>query len=82
MPRTAVGENEIKNRVLRGSIDNAKRLKDLGMDDLSALTGIPESTLYAKIREPDKFNLRELRLICKALRIPEEEKQRLGGLIL
>ena len=82
MPRTAVGENEIKNRVLRGSIDNAKRLKDIGMDDLSALTGIPESTLYAKIREPDKFNLREVRLICKALRIPEEENQRLGGLIL
>jgi len=82
VPRAAVGENEIKNRVLRGSIDNAKRLKDIGMDDLSTLTGIPESTLYAKIREPDKFNLRELRLICKALRIPEEEKQRLGGLIL
>lgn len=30
MPRTAVSENEIKNRVLRGSIDNARRLKDMG----------------------------------------------------
>ena len=82
MPITAVSENEIKNRVLRGSIDNARRLKDMGIDDLSNLTGIPESTLYAKIRDPNKFNLRELRLICKALKITEEEKRRLGGLIL
>lgn len=78
MPRIAVSEDEMKDRILRGSIKNAKELQGIEISKLSKLTGIPESTLYAKIRAPSCFTVRELRLVFKALRYPTEEKERIG----
>ena len=78
MPRIAICEDERKNRILRGGIKNAQELQGIKVSKMSKLTGIPESTLYAKIREPSSFTIRELRLVYGVLKIPEEEKERLG----
>lgn len=78
MPRLAVSTDEKKNRVLRGSIKNAQELQDVNIEKLSKLTGIPTSTLYAKIRDPACFTIRELRLVCKVLKYPDEEKERIA----
>lgn len=76
MPKVAVSVLETKNRVARGSIKNALEVQGMSVEKLSALTGIPKSTLHSKIREPEKFNVREMRLVFKALHFPAEEKER------
>lgn len=78
MPRLTVSKDEEMNRIIRGSIKNAQELQGVGVEKLSRLTGIPSSTLYHKIRNPESLNVRELRLIFKTLRYKEEEKERLG----
>ncbi|MDY3109285.1 MAG: hypothetical protein SOW50_04135 [Lachnospiraceae bacterium] len=78
MPRLAVSENEKKDRILRGSIKNAQELQGLNAEKISRLTGIPKSTVYAKIRDPERLTIRELRLICGVLKYPDEEKERIG----
>lgn len=78
MARKAVSVEERQNRVLQGSIENAKVLQDTEVPVISRLTGIPKSTLYAKIRSPDTFTVRELRLVFKALKYPVEEKERIA----
>lgn len=78
MPKLSVSAEEQKNRVLRGSIKNAQELQGINVEKLSKLTGIPASTLYAKIRDPACFTIRELRLVCKVLKYPEEEKERIA----
>lgn len=78
MPRLAISKDEEMNRIIRGSIKNAQELQGVGVEKLSRLTGIPLSTLYHKIRNPESLNVRELRLIFRTLRYKEEEKERLG----
>ena len=78
MPRLAISEAEEKNRVIRGSIKNARELHAINMQALAKLTGIPVSTLYAKTKDPDTMTIRELRVICKALKYSVEEKERIA----
>ena len=44
------------------------------LPQIAKSAGIPYSTLYKRIREPDKFQRGELRRLCKALKIPDAEK--------
>lgn len=43
---------------------------------------MPESTLYYRIRNPGTFSLKELQNIFAVLKMPKEEKERLGGKIM
>lgn len=78
MPKLAVPKTEMQNRILRGSLKNARELKDMDVPRLSALTGIAKSTLYLRLKHPETFTVRELRLVMEVLKVPEEERSRIG----
>lgn len=79
MPRSLVKNiPEEQNDILRGSIKNLMEIRRTDIPGLAKKTGIKRSTLYSKIRDPDKLTLRELRGLYKALQVPDEEKERLG----
>ena len=79
MPRSMVRNiPEEQNCILRGSIKNMMEIRRTTVPEVARKAGMKESTLYAKIRDPAKLTLRELRALYKALQIPEEEKERLA----
>lgn len=79
MPRSMVRNiPEEQNCIFRGSIRNQMEIRRTSVQELAKKSGMKESTLYAKIRKPDMFTLRELRNIYKALQLPVEEKERLA----
>lgn len=41
---------------------------------LAKKAGMPYSTIYARLRDPDTFRRNELRSICRVLKIPEEKR--------
>lgn len=45
---------------------------------LAKRIGMPSATLYKRLHEPDTFRRGEMKRICKALKIPEDER---GGLL-
>lgn len=79
MPRSLVRNiPEEQNDIFRGSIRNLMEIRRTDIPGLARKAGMAESTLYAKIRDPAKFTLRELRSLYKALQVPDEEKERLA----
>lgn len=79
MPRSMVRNiPEEQNCILRGSIKNQIELRRTTIPELARKSGMKESTLYAKIRDPSRLTLRELRSLYRALQIPVEEKERLA----
>ena len=79
MPRSIVRNiPEEQNCIFRGSIKNQMEIRRIDVPGLARKAGMAESTLYAKIRDPAKFTLRELRNLYKALQVPDEEKERLA----
>lgn len=59
-------------------IQSGKVMEGVSVEKLSKLTGIPKSTLYQRFSVPEDIRLGELREILKVLKIPEEEKERIG----
>lgn len=49
----------------------------LDMPEVAKRCGIPKSTFYARMREPDTFRRWELKALCKVLKIPEERRSEL-----
>lgn len=79
MPRSIVRNiPEEQNCIFRGSIKNMIELRRTTVPEVARKAGMKESTLYAKIRDPAKLTLRELRGLYKALQVPDEEKERLA----
>lgn len=78
MSKLNANTEEGKNRIIRGSIKNAQSIQDINVSKLSKLTGIPASTLYQKMRNPEKFTIEELRIVFKVLRYRQEEKERIA----
>ena len=79
MPRSMVRNiPEEQNCIFRGSIKNLMEIRRTDIPGLARKAGMAESTLYAKIRDPANFTLRELRNLYKALQVPDEEKERLA----
>lgn len=79
MPRSMVRNiPEEQNCIIRGSIKNLMEIRRMGVSEVAWKAGIKESTLYAKIRDPAKFTLRDLRGLYKALQVPAEEKERIA----
>ena len=76
MPRLSVSKDEEMNRALRGSIKYAQEVKGMDGLKLSKLTGIPKSTLYHKLKNPDRFTVRELRMVFKVLGYREDDKEK------
>ena len=79
MPRSMVRNiPEEQNCIFRGSIKNLIELRRTNVAEVARKAGMKQSTLYAKIRDPAKFTLRELRVLYKTLQVPDDEKERLA----
>lgn len=79
MPRSMVRNiPEEQNCIFRGSIKNLMEIRRTNVAEVARKAGMKESTLYAKIRDPAKLTLRELRNLYKALQVSDEEKERLA----
>lgn len=79
MPRSMVRNiPEEQNCIIRGSIKNLMEIRRMDVSEVARKAGMKESTLYAKIRDPAKFTLRDLRGLYKALQVPAEEKERIA----
>ena len=79
MPRSMVRNiPEEQNCIIRGSIKNLMEIRRMDVSEVARKAGMKESTLYAKIRDPAKLTLRELRSLYKALHVPDEEKERIA----
>ncbi|HIZ75412.1 MAG TPA: hypothetical protein H9723_09275 [Candidatus Mediterraneibacter stercoravium] len=79
MPRSMVRNiPEEQNCIFRGSIKNLMEIRRTNVPEVARKAGMKESTLYAKIRDPAKLTLRELRSLYKALQVPDEEKERIA----
>jgi len=78
LPRLKVNESELRCRKLRGCIKNAQEIQGINTVKTAELTGIPVSTLYARLKNPDDFSVRELRDVFRVLKIPEKEKERIA----
>lgn len=49
----------------------------LEIPEVAKRCGIPKTTFYARMREPDTFRRWELKAVCKVLKIPEERRSQL-----
>ena len=79
MPRSmARNIPEEQNCIIRGSIKNLMEIRRMDVSEVARKAGMKESTLYAKIHDPAKFTLRDLRGLYKALQVPAEEKERIA----
>lgn len=78
MPKLKLSDRERQNRTLIAIIQSGKVMESVSVEKLSKLTGIPKSTLYQRFGVPEDIRLGELREILKVLKIPEEEKERIG----
>lgn len=78
MPKLKLSDRERQNRTLIAIIQSEKVMEGVSVEKLSKLTGIPKSTLYQRFSVPEDIRLGELREILKVLKIPEEEKERIG----
>ena len=54
-------------------IKGRARMKGLGVPELAKKVGIPESTLYRKLKIPGGINLAELELLDEAVEFEESE---------
>lgn len=77
MPRIPPSENEMKNRILIGSIENRMRIMGYDKREVAKKSGFAESTFYYRLRQPETFSLRELRVVFKVLRYPAEEAEKI-----
>ena len=78
VPRLKVNESELRGRKLRGCIKNAQEIQGINTIKTAELTGIPVSTLYARLKNPDDFSVGELRAVFRVLKITSEEKERIA----
>ena len=78
MPKLKINESELRCRKLRGCIKNAQEIQGINTIKTAELTGIPVSTLYARLKTPDDFSVGELRAVFRVLKITSEEKERIA----
>ena len=50
MPKLKINESELRCRTLRGCIKNAQEIQGINTIKTAELTGIPVSTLYARLK--------------------------------
>ena len=73
MPKLKTSERERQNRTLLAIIESGKT-----MTAIDTQTGIPPSTLYQRLSQPDNIRISELREILRVLKITDEEKAKIG----
>lgn len=77
MPRIPPSENEMRNRILIGSMENRMRIMGYEKREVARKSGMADSTFYYRLNHPETFSLRELRVIFKVLKYPGEEAEKI-----
>ena len=78
MPRVVLNESQRDKEAVESLIKKHAGAMRLTMPMLAKRIGMPSATLYKRLHEPDTFRRGEMKRICKALKIPEDER---GGLL-
>ena len=76
MPKVLLG-NQKDTEVVQSIICEFAGKALLDMPAVAKRAGIPKTTFYARLRDPDTFRRWELKAVCKALKIPDERKNEL-----
>lgn len=79
MPRVKISKTEERNRVARSVISKYMELNAMNDEQLSARLPFTRKTLQNKRKRPETFTVLELRALCDALKIPDEERGMLIG---
>lgn len=77
MPKILPNENDMKNRILIGSMENRMRIMGYEKREVARKSGIADSTFYYRLNHPDTFSLKELRAVFKVLKYPGDEAERI-----
>lgn len=72
MPRIRQYAEQYAAKDFRKALKNALVDCDMKQKDLAAETGIPESTVSERMRDPSKFTLGQMREIIKATQMEPE----------
>ena len=73
MPKVLLG-NQKDTETVQSVICEFAGKALLDMPEVAKRCGIPKTTFYARLREPEKFRRWELKAVCKVLKIPEERR--------
>lgn len=79
MPKVKISQTEERNRVARSIISKYMELNNVNNEQLSARLPFTKRTLQNKRRRPETFTVFELRALCDALKVPEEERGMIIG---
>ena len=78
MPALKVSDKEMKNRILLGSRENRRKIMGYDKRSMAQRIGMPYSTFCLRLRNPGKFNIDELQALFSVLKMPVDEKEKLG----
>lgn len=78
MPALKVSDKDMKNRILLGSLENRMKIMGYDKDDMAQRIGMPYSTFCSRLRHPGKFRLDELQALFSVLKMPDDEREKLG----
>lgn len=76
MPKVLLG-NQKDTETVQSVICEFAGKALLDMPEVAKRCGIPRTTFYARLREPDTFRRWELKAVCKVLKIPIERRSEL-----
>lgn len=73
--------DEYRNKSFNGIIAKNIEMSGVSKSQLALKMNMSRSTLYAKLKNPNKLTLGELRSICDILRIAQTDKVELANII-
>ena len=74
MPRLKVNESEEKDRITRAYIAKNMELYNMTDEDVAVKLRCTKKTFRNKKKRPETFTLGELRRLCNAIKLTDEEK--------
>lgn len=75
MPRLALTPNQERDEAFRKAVK--RNMADCGVDymkDVAAMVGIDRITFSSKMKNPEKFTVKELRRLLDGLKFPPEDR--------
>lgn len=73
--------NENRNKMFNGIIAKNIETSGISKSQLAVRMNMSRSSLYLKLKDPNKFTLGELRSICDILKIAQNDKAELASII-
>ena len=73
--------DEHRNKSFNGIIAKNIKMSGVSKSQLALRMNMSRSTLHAKLKNPNKFTLGELRSICDILKIDHTDKSELANII-